>query len=119
MKLRESERLETLEYAAVIARSGMRSAPLAVSTLGLIARNAGCETRGPIEVSSGTWVHRTADGTTRLWHRPPEPAEVRALGARTTGASPPGRAFRAAAPARAVSVSPTAARVGRLLGAGR
>lgn len=75
----------------------------------------GCATAGPVKVGDA-WVHRSAAGLTRVWHREPTQAERRELTTTPTTSTPRSRRSVQRSQRRPVqsTQTTTARRVGRM-----
>lgn len=117
--LADLDERRALEVVSLGLRSDARAARQLAGFAGRRARELGCASEGPVQVAPSTWAHRSADGRTQVWHRPPTAAEVRALtSGRSATAAPTARTqvrtqVRSAA-TPTVKLSPAAARVGRI-----
>ena len=103
-----------LEHVASGLASSSRFTRPFVRFAGRLAEERGCATRGPVEVAPSTWAYRSATGT-RIWRRPPTPAEVReCLSGTPTARSTRTRSTRSPSRRPSVTMTPEAARVMRI-----
>lgn len=98
-----------LEVLGAALKTNARDLGSLVGFAGEYAAENGCRSGGPVKVGASTWVHRSADGSTQVWHRPPTQAEIRALAEPADQPVGPVRAAHSARPA-----SESAKRCGRL-----